>query len=83
MKSSQLFTLDVNLISELKRTIKKGSRSKFVENAIRARLDGRDSFNAGDLPERQIMAMLVNRLEKRTDAASLMVLEFLYAELGL
>ena len=82
MKKQHLFTLDISLIQELHRRVARGHRSQFVETAVRNRLNNQEEFRAGDMHTRQLMALLPTRLERRTDAAALMVREFLLKELG-
>lgn len=81
MKKQHIFTLDLNLIKELHRRVARGHRSQFVETAVKNRLNNEEDYNAGDLGTRQLMALLHTRLESRTDAAALMVREFLVMEL--
>ena len=82
MKKQHIFTLDIGLIQRLHRQIARGHRSRFVENAIRGRLDGKDDFATYDIPTRQLMAMLHARLEDRGDAAAEMMRVFLKEELS-
>lgn len=82
MKKQHLFTLDIELIRELHRRVARGHRSQFVETAVRNRLNNQEEFRPGDMHTRQLMALLHTRLESRTDAAALMVREFLLKELG-
>lgn len=82
MKKQHLFTLDIGLIQELHKRVARGHRSQFVETAVRNRLTNQEEYRAGDMHTRQIMALLHTRLENRTDAAALMVREFLIKELG-
>jgi hypothetical protein len=81
MKKQHIFTLDIGLIKELHRRVARGHRSQFVETAVKNRLNNEEDYNAGDLGTRQLMALLHTRLESRTDAAALMVREFLVMEL--
>lgn len=82
MKKQHLFTLDLGLIQELHRRVARGHRSQFVETAVRNRLNNEEEYNAGDISDRQLMALLHTRLANRTDAATYMVREFLVRELG-
>jgi|TARA_R100000084_G_C4632195_1_gene138957 metal-responsive CopG/Arc/MetJ family transcriptional regulator len=82
MKKQHLFTLDLGLIQELHRRVARGHRSQFVETAVRNRLNNEEEYNAGDISDRQLMALLHTRLANRTDAAAYMVREFLVRELG-
>ena len=61
MKTSQLFTISTSVIERMKRTIKKGSRSRFVESAIKARLDGKEQLNVRDIPTHILCIELFNR----------------------
>tara|TARA_Y100000401_G_C8318859_1_gene224077 strand:+ start:1366 stop:1614 length:249 start_codon:yes stop_codon:yes gene_type:complete len=81
MKKQHLFTLDLDLIKDLHKRVARGHRSQYVETAVKNRLNNQEDYNAGDLGTRQLMALLHTRLEGRTDAAALMVREFLVQEL--
>ena len=69
-------------MQRLHRQVARGHRSQFVEKAIRNRLDNEEDYNAGDISDRQLMALLHTRLSERSDAAALMVREFLLSELA-
>ena len=49
------------MIGELEIMRRANKRSKFIEDAIRARLDGEDAFRVQDLPTRRILAMAMAR----------------------
>ena len=82
MRKQYLHTLPIALMTQMHKQIARGHRSQFVETAIRNRLSNKEDFNAGDIPDRQLMALLHTRLEGRKDAAALMVREFLIQELA-
>ena len=49
------------MIGELEIMRRANKRSKFIEDAIRARLDGEEAFRVQDLPTRRILAMAMAR----------------------
>ena len=49
------------MIGELESLKRSGRRSKFIEDAIRAKLDGEEAFRPQDLRTRRIIALLLAR----------------------
>ena len=49
------------MVGELEPMRKHNTRSKYIEDAIRARLDGEDAFRVQDLSTRRILAMAMAR----------------------
>ena len=49
------------MVGELESKKRAGKRSKFIEEAVRNRLDEEASFTINDIPTRQIMAALQQR----------------------
>ena len=45
------------MVGELESRRKANQRSKFIEDAIRAKLDGEEAFRVQDLPTRRILAL--------------------------
>lgn len=73
--------LPFKMVGELERYSKQGIRSQFIEKAIRNRLDKEELFDITDVATRQLMAVLLARLQKRDDAAAQMMCTFLLGEL--
>ena len=49
------------MVGELERLRKTNHRSKYIEDAIRARLDGEEAFTVRDLSTKRILAMAMAR----------------------
>ena len=49
------------MVGELESMKKRGMRSKFIESAIRTKLDGEESFRPQDLSTRRVIALLLAR----------------------
>ena len=49
------------MVGELESLKRSGQRSKYIEQAVRARLDGEDAFRVQDIPTRRILAMAMAR----------------------
>lgn len=81
MRKQTIFTLDIGLVQELNRKVGKGHRSRFVETAIRNRLNNEEEYKPQDISDRQLMAILHARLSNRDDAAAEMMRVFLLEEL--
>lgn len=73
--------LPIKMVGELEQYSKMGIRSSFITKAIRQRLDNEASFDITDISTRQLMAVLLARLQKRDDAAASMMCTFLLGEL--
>jgi metal-responsive CopG/Arc/MetJ family transcriptional regulator len=49
------------MVGELEGYKRNGMRSKFVEDAIRSRLDAEEAFSYSDITSQRLMALLINR----------------------
>jgi metal-responsive CopG/Arc/MetJ family transcriptional regulator len=58
--------IDTNLVKELKMKTK-GTRSRIIERAIRAYLKGETDYSIVDVPERKLIAVLLERLNKESN----------------
>ena len=58
--------IDTNLVKELKMKTK-GTRSRIIERAIRAYLKGETDYSIVDVPERKLIAVLLERLLKESN----------------
>lgn len=58
--------IDTNLVRELQMKTK-GTRSRIIERAIRAYLNGESDFSIVDVPTRKIVAVLLGRLQKESN----------------
>ena len=54
--------LPMKMVGELENLSKLGKRSDYIQKAIRAKLDGGNVFDLSDIPTRQLMAVVNNRL---------------------
>lgn len=61
MKVRQNYTLQLELIQRLKKSIMPQRRSQFVEDSIRAKLDGKDNFTLGDYSDYELLMHVVSR----------------------
>lgn len=73
--------LPMRMVGELDKWAATNSRSSFIEKAIRQRLDMEASFDITDISDRQLMAALLARMQKRNDAAAEVMCTFLLGEL--
>ena len=60
MRQIKTFNLRLSTIKDLNEEVRRGYRSKFVEDAIRARIDGMLSFELHDLSTIRIVSHLRN-----------------------
>ena len=58
--------IDTNLVKELKMKTK-GTRSRIIERAIRAYLNGETDYSIVDVPERTLIAVLLERLLRESN----------------
>ncbi len=58
MKKQHLFTLDIDLVKKLHKYVPRGNRSRYVEMAIKKRLDGEDGFELEDVDTLDLLAEL-------------------------
>ena len=61
MKVRQNYTLDLNLVQEFKYRIASQSRSQFVEDSIRAKLQAKDAFSLGDYSDEDLFQVIIAR----------------------
>jgi len=73
--------LPIRMVGELDKYSRNNTRSQFIEMAIRQRLDNEATFSIADIPDRQLMAALLARMQKRNDAAAEIMCTFLVGEL--
>jgi len=73
--------LPMRMVGELDKYSKNNTRSQFIEKAIRQRLDMEASFDISDISDRQLMAAMLARMQKRNDAAAEVMCTFLLGEL--
>lgn len=71
----------MRMVGELDKYSKNNTRSQFIEKAIRQRLDMEASFDISDISDRQLMAAMLARMQKRNDAAAEVMCTFLLGEL--
>ena len=69
------------MVGELDKYSRNNTRSQFIEMAIRQRLDNEAKFDITDISDRQLMAALLARMQKRNDAAAEIMCTFLIGEL--
>lgn len=81
MRKQTIFTIDMNTIDRLNRTVSRGHRSRFVETAIKNRLNNEEEYKPSDVSTRQLLAILHARLAERNDAAAEMMKVFILEEL--
>ena len=68
MKTKSIISanIDTNLVKELKMKTK-GTRSRIIERAIRAYLNGETDYSIVDVPERTLIAVLLERLLRESN----------------
>lgn len=69
------------MVGELDKYSRTNTRSRFIETAIRQKLDAEVDFDITDISDRQLMAALLARMQKRNDAAAEIMCTFLLGEL--
>jgi hypothetical protein len=74
MRVNRTYSLDFQTIAELNNTISAKHRSKFVDKAIKHRLNGCES-SQGDIDTKRLMALLHAREEISEQLALLLELE--------
>ena len=67
MKKQHLFTLDIDLVKKLHKEVSRGFCSKFVEKAIRNRLEGKTDFDLWEVAIEDLMKMLRSRAQQNGD----------------
>ena len=71
--------LPIKMVGELESKAGNNSRSKFIQSAIRSKLDNAESFSPADLPSSQLLVLLINREEDETIRELLMIIRRLMA----
>jgi len=71
MKVRQNYTLELTLIERLNREVRNQHKSRFVENAIRARLEGKASYSLKDMSDEHLLMVVLSRNNKRDGTNSL------------
>ena len=68
MKTKSIISanIDSDLVKELKMKTK-GTRSRIIERAIRAYLKGETDYSIVDVPERKLIAVLLERLLRESN----------------
>lgn len=68
MKTKSIISanIDSDLVTKL-RMKTKGTRSRIIERAIRAYLKGETDYTIIDVPERKLIAVLLERLNKESN----------------
>lgn len=69
------------MVGELDKYSRTNTRSQFIEKAIRQKLNAEVDFDITDISDRQLMAALLARMQKRNDAAAEIMCTFLLGEL--
>jgi len=67
--------LPIKMVGELESRSKNGVRSKFIEAAIRARIDDEEAFKVSDIETRTLLAVLHSRIEVPEHIKQLILLE--------
>lgn len=60
--------LPTRMVGELESKKRYGVRSKFIEDAIRSRLNGEQEFDVWDVPDKELVDELVVRLRRLGNA---------------
>ena len=58
--------IDTELVKKLQLKTR-GTRSRIIERAIRAYLDGETDYSIVDVPDRKLIAVLIARLQKQSN----------------
>ena len=68
MKTKSIISanIDTNLVKELKMKTK-GTRSRIIERAIRAYLKGETDYSIVDVPDKTLIAVLLERLNRESN----------------
>ena len=74
--------LPFKMVGELESRARNKSRSQFIEDAIRAKLDGEENFDLDDISTRALLIKLKQRIAERTDASAHMLTEIIMMELN-
>ncbi len=74
--------LPFKMVGELESRARNNTRSSFIEDAIRSKLDGELNFDLNDIPTSALLIKLKQRLAERTDASAHMLTEIIKMELN-
>jgi len=74
--------LPMKMVGELESKARNKSRSQFIQDAIRSKLDGELNFDLNDIPTSALLIKLKQRLAERTDASAHMLTEIIKMELN-
>jgi len=74
--------LPFKMVGELESRARNKSRSQFIEDAIRAKLDGEENFDLDDIRTSALLIKLKQRIAERTDATAHMLREIIMMELN-
>lgn len=68
MKTKSIISanIDTELVKKLQLKTR-GTRSRIIERAIRAYLDGETDYSIVDVPTRKLIAVLMSRLQKESN----------------
>lgn len=55
--------LPIKMVGELESRARNNSRSKFIQSAIRSKLDDEDAFSPSDIPTKKLFGLLHHRLD--------------------
>lgn len=79
MKKQHLFTLDLDLIQRLHKKVPRGSRSRYVNDAIKNKLNNEEEYFLEDVQTQAVLLDLAYRLDLPKSAR--MYLQELYREM--
>jgi len=72
--------LPFKMVGELESRARNNTRSSFIESAIRNKLDGKEAFEAADIPTHQLWGMLHHRAENKVSKQLLMIIREMMLE---
>jgi len=74
--------LPMKMVGELESKARNKSRSQFIEDAIRSKLDGELNFDLNDISTSALLIKLKQRMAQRDDASAHMLTEIIKMELN-
>lgn len=74
--------LPFKMVGELESRARNNTRSSFIEDAIRSKLDAADNFDLDDISTRALLIKLKQRIAERSDASAHMLTEIIMMELN-
>lgn len=80
MRVNRTYSLDFQTVADLNNTISAKYRSKFVDKAIRKRLDGGEDIDVSQLSSRRLMAILTQRQDVRDFVKKILLQELKFDE---